>query len=191
MPDSAAKRGSSRAKKPAATLRPPVKPTRARPLAQRSPDYDPVDTAFEAHIPGVNYGVLDRLIGYAIRRAQIRYYADFYPSLERWGISPRRFSTLTIIGYNPGIRLSDLGHILGIAASGAVVLVTSLETLGYVKRTASTIDRRVVTLTLTSTGRRVLEEVESAVLEVDHRSTMNLSEQERSTLMALLQRIHG
>jgi DNA-binding MarR family transcriptional regulator len=193
MTDKPAKRPAAKRARKAAVepLRPPVRPTRARPLARRTPDYDPVDPVFEAHIPGINYGTLDQLIGYAIRRAQIRYYSDFYPSLEKWGISPRRFSTLTIIGYNPGIRLSDLGHILGIAASGAVVLVTSLESLGYVKRTASQVDKRVVTLSITPTGKRVLSEIEAAAMAVDLRSTSTLSPAERETLMTLLRRVHG
>ena len=46
---------------------------------------------FVAHVPGIQYGVLDSLVGYAVRRAQIRMYETFIVALEPWGITPPRF----------------------------------------------------------------------------------------------------
>src|SRR3546814_5024750 len=45
---------------------------------------------FDAQVPDVEYGVLDELIGYSIRRAQIRIYQDFLDALGPWRSEERR-----------------------------------------------------------------------------------------------------
>lgn len=93
---------------------------------------------FIAHVPGIQYGVLDSLMGYAIRRAQIRTYENFIAALEPWGITPPRFSAMVIVSLNPGLKLTQLAKIMGIARSGAVILVDALEELGSSPSTKKT-----------------------------------------------------
>src|SRR5690606_37333978 len=86
---------------------------------------------FDPHVAGVEYGALDELVGYAIRRAQILIYEDFLAALEPWDITPQRFSALTLIAANADLKLTDLARILGIARSGAVQLANQLQDLGH------------------------------------------------------------
>jgi DNA-binding MarR family transcriptional regulator len=144
---------------------------------------------FDPHLPDVEYGVLDGLTGYAIRRAQIRIYEDFVRSLAPWNITPPRFSALTIIAGNPDLKLTELARILGIARSGAVLLIDALEDMKLVVRRPSRSDRRAHSLALTATGRKTLEAVTQAVCEHDARIASGLSEQERATLLDLLGRL--
>ena len=65
------------------------------------------DDHYVAHVPGVQYGVLDQLTGYAVRRAQIRMYESFIAALEPWRITPPRFSALVIVSLNPGLKLTQ------------------------------------------------------------------------------------
>lgn len=144
---------------------------------------------FDPHLPEIEYGVLDGLTGYAIRRAQIRIYEDFVRSLASWNITPPRFSALTIIANNPDLKLTELARILGIARSGAVLLIDALEDMKLVARRPSRSDRRAHSLALTATGRKTLEAVTQAVCEHDARIASDLSEQERATLRDLLGRL--
>jgi DNA-binding MarR family transcriptional regulator len=144
---------------------------------------------FDPHLPDVEYGVLDSLTGYAIRRAQIRIYEDFVRSLAPWNITPPRFSALTIIAGNPDLKLTELARILGIARSGAVLLIDALEDMKLVERRPSRSDRRAHSLALTATGRKTLEAVTQAVCEHDARIASALTEQERATLLDLLGRL--
>jgi DNA-binding MarR family transcriptional regulator len=146
--------------------------------------------SFEPHVRGIDYGQLDELVGYAVRRAQISMYIDFYQSLARWGISPKRYSALTLIARNPGLMSSKLASLLGIARSGAVVLTRALETLGYVERAASATDGRAHALKLTPTGRRALRKIDVAVMAHDRRVSARLSDKDRATLIELLSRLH-
>ena len=146
--------------------------------------------AFNPQVPGVHYGVLDTLVGYAIRRAQIKLYEDFIATLAPWDITPPRYSALVIIANNPGLKLTDLARILGIARSGAVMLIDALEGMGYVARLpARSGDRRAHALELTSKGEGDLQAIVEAVVEHDRRMTRALNDDERHTLVGMLQRI--
>ncbi len=141
---------------------------------------------FDPHIANVDYGVLDGLVGYAIRRAQIRIYEDFVQSLAQWNITPPRFSALVIVSRNPLLKLTELASILGIARSGAVLLVDALEDMKLVARRPAPHDRRAYSLVLTPAGRRTLEAATAAVCAHDARVAGALSAQEQDTLRTLL-----
>lgn len=150
---------------------------------------DPDGGHFEPHVPHIDYGVLDSLIGYAIRRAQIRIYEDFVASLATWHITPPRFSALQIIARNPDLKLTDLARILGIARSGAVPLVDALESMALVERLPAATDRRAYRLALTDTGRRTLKAATAAVRAHDARIATHLSADEQQVLRGLLEKL--
>jgi DNA-binding MarR family transcriptional regulator len=141
---------------------------------------------FVTHVPGIQYGVLDSLMGYAIRRAQIRMYENFIAALEPWGITPPRFSAMVIVSLNPGLKLTQLAKIMGIARSGAVILVDALEELGYVERQPAPEDRRAFSLTMTDKGRLHLKKISEVVVEQDQAVACSLSGEEQAELLRLL-----
>ncbi len=144
---------------------------------------------FNPHVAGVDYDVLDRLIGYGIRRAQITIYDDFIRTLGEWDMTPPRFSALTIIAKNPGLRLTDLASVLGIARSGAVLLIDTLERMALVERRPSPTDKRAYGLNLTADGLATLAQVSALVQEHDARMSSHLSPRERQTLLRLLRKL--
>ncbi len=144
---------------------------------------------FDAHVADIDYGVLDSLVGYAIRRAQIRIYEDFVQSLAQWHITPPRFSALVIVSRNPHLKLTELARILGIARSGAVLLVDALEEMKLVARRPAPHDRRAYSLVLTPAGRRTLAAATAAVCEHDARVAAALTPQQQDTLRDLLGRL--
>jgi DNA-binding MarR family transcriptional regulator len=141
------------------------------------------------HVAGVNYGLLDDLLGYGIRRAQLAVYDDFIRSLALWDITPPRFSALVIIGNNPGLKLTELANVLAVARSGAVILADTLEARGLVERRDSATDRRAWGLHLTRAGRALLEKTTLAVREQDERVGAPLTAAERETLLRLLRKV--
>ncbi len=147
------------------------------------------DGGFNPKVRGVDYGVLDSLFGYALRRAQIIIYERFIAALAPWNITPPRFSALVIISRNPELKLTDLSHILGIARSGAVALINSLEAMGYVVRQPCPTDRRALGLALTDKGRAELDAIVAAVLKHDHEVVSGLNPQEQTQLINLLVKV--
>jgi DNA-binding MarR family transcriptional regulator len=169
---------------------------RRAPAGRLPPEYSPgataceVDDTFEPHVSGIDYGMLDQNVGYAIRRAQIAIYVDLYRALAPWGMSPQRYSAMTLIARNEGLTQSRLASLLGIAGSGAVMVIRSLKSMGYVDHAPSLTDARAYSLKLTSAGRSALKNIDSAVIEHEARVTAALSTKDRKSLIELLARLH-
>jgi DNA-binding MarR family transcriptional regulator len=143
---------------------------------------------FNARIAGINYGVLDDLIGYAVRRAQLSIYVDFDQSLAAEDMSPQRFSSLVIIESNPGISQTRLAEVMGIARSGVVSIIDRFEKNGLVERQASG-DRRSYNLQLTKEGQARLRKYKKTVLEHDNRIASGLTDAEKDQLRSLLRKL--
>lgn len=159
--------------------------------APAEPQVPGAGESFVPHVPGIAYGVLDSLLGYALRRAQIVIYEDFVRTLSPWNITPQRFSALTVIASNPSLKLTQLARILGIARSGAVLVVDALAAMGYVERQPAPDDRRAYGLALTSKGRDDLDVITRAVCEHDRRMAAGLTADEVPQLMRLLRQVAG
>ena len=144
---------------------------------------------FVPRVPGIDYGVLDTLLGYAVRRAQIRLYEDFVTSLAPWGITPPRFSAMVIVSRNPGLKLTQLAKVMGIARSGAVIVVDALEELGYMQRQSVPEDRRAFSLALTEKGQTDLVAIIQVVQAHDERMAASLTGAEQAQLLRLLGRL--
>jgi DNA-binding MarR family transcriptional regulator len=125
-------------------------------------------------------------VGYAIRRAQMRIYDDFYAALADLDTTPTRFTLMLLIRENPRIRSVDLARALGVARSGMVRLIDELEQRGLISREVDQRDRRNQSLVLTGHGSRMLSRIEKAVEEHEVRVTGKLSESERKKLLELL-----
>jgi DNA-binding MarR family transcriptional regulator len=132
-------------------------------------DLAPDADAPMVRVPGLDYGVLDELMGYSLRRAQNALYLDFYAATEDLGLSPRRFAALTLIDRNPGIRQGVLGQAMGIGRSGALRLADWLEARQLVSRQPDTQDARSWGLYMTQAGGRRLAAMTRAVKMHDER----------------------
>jgi DNA-binding MarR family transcriptional regulator len=118
-------------------------------------------------VPGLDYGVLDSLLGYALRRAQNALYLDFYRATAEWDISPPRFAALVLIARNPGLRQGLLGEAMGLHRSGALRLTDWLTAQGYAERRDAPDDARAWGLYLTPAGKKLLVKLEAAVAAHD------------------------
>jgi len=70
---------------------------------------------------------LDDLIGYAIRRAQLKLFQNLIGRLAEHDLRPAQFSALAIIEQNPGLMQTDLARALAIEPPQVVPLLNKLE----------------------------------------------------------------
>lgn len=136
-------------------------------------------------VPGVDYGLLDGLLGYALRRAQNALYLDFYRATAEWDVSPQRFAALVLIARNPGMRQGLLGQAMGLHRSGALRLTDWLTAQGWAERRDAPDDARAWGLHLTAAGRRRLTKLEAAVAAHDRALLAGLGEQSPALKAAL------
>jgi DNA-binding MarR family transcriptional regulator len=140
-------------------------------------------------VAGLDYDVLDELLGYSLRRAQVTMFLAFRDATRGTDLTPPRFTALVIIGANPGLSQSVLGQVLGIARSGAMLMTDFLEARGLVERRRRAGDARAWGLYLTRRGQQLVERIKARVLQHEQRIVGKMSPQERRQLVRLLEKL--
>jgi DNA-binding MarR family transcriptional regulator len=143
------------------------------------------------YVSGVDYDVLDDLLGYSLRRAQVAMFMAFHAATRGEDITPPRFTSLVVIGANPGLTQSALGEVLGIARSGAKMLVDWMESRALVERRSHDGDARAWGLHLTRGGERLVRDMKRRVVSKDRARASRLSAVERRELLRLLAKLAG
>jgi DNA-binding MarR family transcriptional regulator len=105
---------------------------------------------------------------------------------ELAGLTPTQLAALATIGKTGPMRLGDLAAAEGIAPSTLTRLVTALEDIGYVQRTADPSDARASTLAITAHGQEALERIRTETTLMLTASLELLTPEQRSTLAAAL-----
>lgn len=141
-------------------------------------------------LSGMELDILDDIVGYRLRRAQVVIYQDYVRTVGSLDIRPSQFAAMTIIGANPGLSQTTLAATMGIDRSGAVILIDALEGRGLASRIPSPTDRRTYAIMLTEAGEKTLAELKRRVTEHELRVTAQLSDAERIQLRELLRRIY-
>jgi DNA-binding MarR family transcriptional regulator len=133
---------------------------------------------------------LDELIGYALRRAQLKLFQNLIGRLAAHVLRPAQFSALAIIEQHPGLMQSDLAKALTIEPPQVVPLLNKLEERALAVRVRCKPDKRSYGIFLSKTGETLLKELKSIAAESDLDSTSALDSQERNELLRLLKKIY-
>lgn len=160
-------------------------------MNRRAAPYRPRALAPIVRVPGLRYDVLDELLGYSLRRAQVAMFAAFHDATRGVGITPPRFTALVVIGANPGLSQTVLGNVLGIARSGAMLLASRFEAQGWVERRHRPDDGRAWGLYLTPKGENLVQKMKRRVAATDRKRAAVLSPRERRELLRLLGKLAG
>ena len=139
--------------------------------------------------PPVVLGRLEPLLGYALRRAQVRVFQDFAAEMKEFGLTPGQLGALLLIEANKGLSQSELGGALGIDRSSVVPLIDRLQRRGWVRRAARATDRRAHALELAAGGIALMERLLPRLAAHEQRIAARLPAAERQRLFDLLSRI--
>jgi DNA-binding MarR family transcriptional regulator len=141
-----------------------------------------------AHSP-VLPGRLDHLLGYALRRAQVRVFQDFEAEMNELGLTPGQLGALLLIEANRGLSQTELGLALGIDRSSVVPLIDRMQKRGWVRRAARATDRRAHALELTPGGTALLARLMPRLEAHENRIAAGLTLAERKRLFELLGKV--
>lgn len=100
-----------------------------------------------------------------------------------------QFGALTALGQSDGLSQAELAAALETDSTTAMVLRTSLEKKGLVKRSGDQSDGRVKRIVVTAEGRRVLADAEPVVAAAYAAADGLVSEQEAKRTAAVLERL--
>ena len=121
---------------------------------------------------------------YAASREIIRLYR---PYLEALDLTYTQYITMMVIWEEREISVKQLGGRLYLDSGTLTPLLKSLEAKGYVTRTRSEADERVVLVRLTDTGLALRERALSVPAEM--RACLRLTDAEAATLYKLLYKL--
>jgi DNA-binding MarR family transcriptional regulator len=121
----------------------------SRPNGKRGSEAAGEDTA-------LHLGELAELLGYTLKRAQMKVFEDFLRCLAPLQLTPAQFSVLLLLDSNSGRNQTEIAGTLGILRPNFVAMLDALESRELCARMRSTNDRRSHILVLTDKGRAVL-----------------------------------
>ena len=115
----------------------------------------------------------------------------FEQMLKPFGITGAQYNVLRILrGAEPtGLCRNDLRDRMLTRMPDMTRLLDRMEEAGLVTRERDTADRRLVTTRITDQGRRLLDELDSRVVEEHQLRLGHLSEEDLGTLVELLGRV--
>ncbi|MDH1574712.1 MarR family winged helix-turn-helix transcriptional regulator [Pseudomonas sp. GD03746] len=146
------------------------------------------DTASLPTPPGDT--VLEDLLGYALRRAQLKLFQHLIGRLAAYDLRPAQFSALAIIEQNPGLMQADLARALAIEPPQVVPLLNKLEERALAVRVRCKPDKRSYGIFLSKSGEAMLKELKQIASDSDREATGSLEEDERAELLRLLTKIY-
>jgi DNA-binding MarR family transcriptional regulator len=128
--------------------------TTSKTLSEPAAAVTPAD--FPADAPALQMGELSGLLGYVIKRAQLKVFDDFHRCMASLQLSPAQFSVLLLLDNNPGRNQTEIANTLGILRPNFVAMLDGLESRDLLTRMRSPTDRRSHVLLLTEKGRATL-----------------------------------
>ena len=156
--------------------------------ASRSGRKEPPAAAAES--TALQMGELSELLGYSLKRAQLKVFEDFLRCVAPLQLTPAQFSVLLLLDRNPGRNQTEIANTLGILRPNFVAMLDGLESRDLCARMRSANDRRSHILVLTDKGRAVLARAKKLVA-AKHEARLNelLGSANRAALLAMLARI--
>ena len=135
-------------------------------------------------------GELSDLLGYVLKRAQLKVFEDFLRCMDSLQLTPAQFSVLILLEKNPGRNQTEIASTLGILRPNFVAMLDGLESRDLCTRMRSTNDRRSHILVLTDKGRAVLQRAKKLVAS-KHEARLNelLGPTNRAALLSMLSKI--
>jgi DNA-binding MarR family transcriptional regulator len=139
---------------------------------------------------GLQMGELAELLGYSLKRAQLKVFEDFLRCVAPLQLTPAQFSVLLLLDRNPGRNQTEIANTLGILRPNFVSMLDALESRDLCARMRSTNDRRSHILVLTDKGRAVLTRAKKLVAN-KHEARLNelLGPANRAALLEMLSKI--
>src|SRR4051794_2522211 len=135
-------------------------------------------------------GELSGLLGYSLKRAQLKVFEDFLRCMAPLQLTRAQFSVLLLLDNNPGRNQTEIANTLGILRPNFVAMLDGLESRGLCLRMRSASDRRSHVLTLTDKGRTTLARAKKLVAtKHEARLIEALGPTDHAALLAMLAKL--
>jgi DNA-binding MarR family transcriptional regulator len=106
-----------------------------------------------------------------------------------WALAPHHARALRVVARHEQLRPGELAGHLRVAPRSVTDVIDALEERGLVERAPDPTDRRATVVTLTASGRGLVDELDAARRADAHTYFARLSERDQATLRRILTRL--
>ena len=106
-----------------------------------------------------------------------------------WDLAPHQARALRVVARHERIRPGELAGHLRVAPRSVTDVIDALEDRGLVERAPDRTDRRATVVTLTASGRRLVDEIDEARRADAHAYFSQLSDRDQAALRRILTRL--
>lgn len=133
--------------------------------------------------------VLEEQAGHLLRRAHQRHTAIFQDNIPDSQLTPLQFAALVKLHDLGEVSQNQLGRLIAMDAATMQGVIKRLDARGLIERRPDPDDRRRLVLSLSASGRRLIERAIEAGHEITRRTLAPLSAAERKSFLVLLARL--
>lgn len=155
----------------------------------RTAESDTASSRKSAANENIDFGPLANWVGFHLRLAQTASFQAFSEEARAIDLSPGRFATLLLIGRNPGISQTVLAAANGRDKSTLTPILEDLERRGFILREKMKSDRRSYQLTLTDSGKKMLDQLMICAKRHDENLDRIIGPKDRVKFIKILQKI--
>src|SRR5262249_2178175 len=137
----------------------------------------------------VDFDELPTYVGYQVRRAQAKIFAEFEATLGSFDFTPGSFGVLTLIRANPGITQVALAAAFEVYKSAVRPVMGGLEERGLIRPEVLQRDRRCHALFGTTAGASVFVAAREQIRAFEAGIAARLSKSEQRELARLLAKL--
>ncbi len=134
---------------------------------------------------------LEALLGFQLRRAQIKLFQHFKSTMANLAITPGQAGVLILIESNPGISQAALARAMQIERATLGETINSLQENLWVERRRSPSDGRSLALYLSGKGKSIMKKLHPSIHSHEKQVTENLDTNECHELLRLLSKFNG
>ena len=111
--------------------------------------------------------------------------------IDEQGVRPRDMSVLYLLFEETEVTVSTIQQFIQHSPSTTSTMIANLEKVGFVQRTRSTTDNRVVLVSLTEKGQAVIDDSSLEGLPLLHRELRKLSAERLTTIAGVISELHS
>ena len=128
---------------------------------------------------------------YMVKRLQHETYLRMDEVLQPLGVTVAQYTVLSLLGHRDGLSSAQLSRRYAVTPQTMIKLITHLETKGVISRAEAETNRRVLVVSLTVEGRKLLAECEQAIDRVEAAMFGTLSRTETAQFRQMIVRVLG
>jgi len=132
---------------------------------------------------------LYRKPGHLLRRAQQVIVGTFTRECAEYDLTPVQYAALTAIRFYPGTDATRLAEMIAFDRSTIGNVLIRLEKKGLIRRDTHESDKRIKTVSLTSTGLNLVIRADPIVDQVQEKFLAPLTKQEAAEFIRLLHKL--